>query len=106
MGTPKLQLSLGLDWRFALLGGQASAGLQTAYSSAQRCNAESQVQGLCLDTPALRVGGPRQRLDGRLGWDSADQRWGIFIAFALIYVFLVEMISFVADRTERRWRIA
>lgn len=77
VGTPKLQLSLGLDWRFALLGGQASAGLQTAYSSAQRCNAESQVQGLCLDTPALRVGGPRQRLDGRLGWDSADQRWGI-----------------------------
>ena len=35
------------------------------------------MQGLCLDTPALRVGGPRQRLDGRLGWDSADQRWGI-----------------------------
>jgi len=38
--------------------------------------------------------------------DHADQLWGIFIAFALIYVFLVEMISFVADRTERRWRIA
>ncbi|MGN0063660.1 MAG: amino acid ABC transporter permease [Nocardioides sp.] len=38
--------------------------------------------------------------------DHADQRWGIFITFALIYVVLVEIVSFIANRTERRWRIA
>ncbi|QPF72276.1 TonB-dependent receptor [Roseateles sp. DAIF2] len=77
VGTPRLSLSLGVDWSFAAFGGQASAGLQAAYAGAQRCNAESQVQGSCLQTPTLRVGGARQRLDGRLAWDSADQRWGI-----------------------------
>lgn len=38
--------------------------------------------------------------------DNADQRWPIFIAFAVIYVVLVEIVSFSAARLERRWRIA
>jgi len=38
--------------------------------------------------------------------DNADQRWGIFIAFSLIFVVLVEVVSFFANRLERRWRIA
>ncbi|WP_349744574.1 TonB-dependent receptor [Roseateles cavernae] len=80
VGTPKLSASLGADYGWALAGGQAQASLQAAYSSAQRCNSESLVQGQCLSTPTFRVGGPRQRLDGRLAWDSANQGWGLSLA--------------------------
>jgi glutamate transport system permease protein len=38
--------------------------------------------------------------------NNADQRWGIFIAIALGYVILVEVVSLVAASFERRWRIA
>lgn len=38
--------------------------------------------------------------------DHAPERVGIFVAFALIFVFLVEVVSFAAHRLERRWRIA
>ncbi len=38
--------------------------------------------------------------------DNADERWGIFIAFSLIFVLLVEIVSLAAGRLERRWRIA
>ena len=38
--------------------------------------------------------------------DHSDERWGIFIAFSLIFVALVEIVSLFANRLERRWRIA
>jgi glutamate transport system permease protein len=38
--------------------------------------------------------------------DFASQRTGIFIAFALGYVVLVELVSLVAIRAERRFRVA
>ncbi len=38
--------------------------------------------------------------------DEPGQRVGIFLSFALIFVFLVEIVSFFANRLERRWRIA
>jgi glutamate transport system permease protein len=38
--------------------------------------------------------------------NEPGQRVGIFISFALIFVFLVEIVSFFANRLERRWRIA
>lgn len=38
--------------------------------------------------------------------DFASQRTGIFITFALGYILLVEILSFGANRLERRWRIA
>jgi glutamate transport system permease protein len=38
--------------------------------------------------------------------DNATARTEIFIAFALMFVVLVEVLSFVASRLERRWRIA
>ena len=38
--------------------------------------------------------------------DYASERWGIFIAFAIGYVILVELVSAVATVLERRWRIA
>jgi glutamate transport system permease protein len=38
--------------------------------------------------------------------NNADERWGIFIAFAFGYVLLVEIVSLAAGTLERRWRIA
>ena len=38
--------------------------------------------------------------------DYADERWGIFLAFAIGYVVLVEVVSAAAGALERRWRIA
>mgnify|MGYP006197327115 CR=1 FL=1 len=38
--------------------------------------------------------------------DYASQRTVIFICFALGYIVLVELLSFGANRIERRWRIA
>lgn len=38
--------------------------------------------------------------------DYATERWGIFFAFAVGYIILVELISLVATLLERRWRTA
>ena len=38
--------------------------------------------------------------------DYAGDRWAIFIAFALGYIILVELLSLVATLLERRWRVA
>lgn len=38
--------------------------------------------------------------------DNASERWGIFLAFAILYVVLVEIVSLAAMFLERRWRIA
>ncbi|CAN5270373.1 amino acid ABC transporter permease [soil metagenome] len=38
--------------------------------------------------------------------DNASARAEIFLAFALIFVVLVEVLSFLSYRLERRWRIA
>ena len=38
--------------------------------------------------------------------DYADQRVGIFIAFALGYIILVEIVSLFSSMLERRWKVA
>ncbi|MEJ7832573.1 MAG: amino acid ABC transporter permease [Nocardioides sp.] len=38
--------------------------------------------------------------------DNATARYWIFAAFAVVFVVLVEILSFAANRLERRWRIA
>jgi glutamate transport system permease protein len=38
--------------------------------------------------------------------NNADERWGIFVAFAIGYIVLVELVSLLAGTFERRWRIA
>ena len=38
--------------------------------------------------------------------DYASERWGIFLAFAIGYIILVEVVSLFATILERRWRIA
>lgn len=38
--------------------------------------------------------------------DFPTQRIGLFISFAVVFIVLVELVSFVANRFERRWRVA
>jgi glutamate transport system permease protein len=38
--------------------------------------------------------------------DYASERWGIFLAFAIGYIILVEIVSLIATVLERRWRVA
>ncbi|KQT94106.1 amino acid ABC transporter permease [Marmoricola sp. Leaf446] len=38
--------------------------------------------------------------------DDPTQRYGVFLTFALLFVVLVLAVSFVANRLERRWRVA
>jgi glutamate transport system permease protein len=38
--------------------------------------------------------------------NAPGEKVGIFLSFALIFVLLVEIVSFFANRLERRWRIA
>lgn len=38
--------------------------------------------------------------------DHSSERLGIFLAFAVIFVILVELVSFAANRLERRWSVA
>ncbi|TDP59731.1 TonB-dependent receptor [Roseateles toxinivorans] len=77
VGAPRLHASVGFEVLWQALGGQAQASLQASYSGATRCNEESYVQGLCLNTPTFQVGGARQKLDGRIGWESDSKRWGL-----------------------------
>jgi len=77
VGTPRISASGGGEWQWAAAGGLASAGLQASYTSAQRCNDESEAQGQCFSNANFRVGAAKERLDARLAWDSIDQRWGL-----------------------------
>lgn len=38
--------------------------------------------------------------------DNADERWGIFFLFALGYIIIVEVVSAIGARAERKWRVA
>ncbi|WP_374352206.1 TonB-dependent receptor [Chitinimonas sp.] len=75
-GTPNWNVSAGLDYLWQdVLGGQLGLSLQTAWTSAVRCNDDSEAQGRCLKTPRFTVGEAQQRSDLRLRWDAPGKRW-------------------------------
>lgn len=43
---------------------------------------------------------------GQLLNDNATAKYWLFVAFALVFVLLVEVLSFGSNRLERRWRIS
>ncbi len=77
VGTPRVTATLGVNARYAMFGGESNATLNWAYSGAARCNAESIDKDTCGTFPAFRVGGPTQRFDLRVGWDSPQKKWGV-----------------------------
>ena len=76
-GTPRVNATMGLNARYALLGGESNATLNWAYSGAARCNSESVAKFACGQLPTFSVGEATSRFDLRLGWDSANKKWGV-----------------------------
>ncbi len=77
VGTPRLTATTGVDLSWASAGGSASLALQASYTGATRCNDDSLAQGQCLTTPNFRVGAAMQRLDARIGWETASHGFGV-----------------------------
>lgn len=74
VGTPFWSVAGGFDYRWHnVAGGDVDLLLQSAYTGAQRCNADSAAQGSCLDIPAFHIGTAETRADARLGWTSSGR---------------------------------
>ncbi|HEY9102612.1 TonB-dependent receptor [Chitinimonas sp.] len=78
VGNPKWTVAVGADYTWSdVFGGKLMGSLQNAYTSAHRCNADSQAQGSCLQTNRFTVGAATNRTDLRLRWDAPSRRWNV-----------------------------
>ncbi|XHS78293.1 TonB-dependent receptor [Burkholderiaceae bacterium UC74_6] len=77
VGSPRVSATVGLNFVAPMLGGEGSATLNWAYKGADRCNSESIAKYACGQMPTFRVGEATSRFDLRVGWDSANKKWGI-----------------------------
>ena len=77
-GEPYLSAALGASYVW-LLGpnGLVDLSTQFGYRGEARCNRESQAQGVCQVSPSVPVGDTQSRLDARLAWKNATDRWGL-----------------------------
>lgn len=79
-GEPKFSYAANLayTWR-DVANGAVEFNLSHAYRGESRCNNDSQLQGTCQISPNFQVGAARQSTDVRLGWSSAQDRWGVAV---------------------------
>jgi len=77
VGTPRVNATVGLNFVAPMLGGEGSATLNWSYKSSDRCNFESQAKYACGTFPTFKVGEATNRFDLRVGWDSANKKWGV-----------------------------
>jgi iron complex outermembrane receptor protein len=77
-GEPYLSAALGASYVW-LLGpnGLVDLSTQFGYRGEARCNRESRAQGVCQVSPSVPVGDAQSRLDARLAWKNATDRWGL-----------------------------
>jgi len=77
-GEPYLSAALGASYVW-LLGpnGLVDLSTQFGYRGEARCNQESKAQGECQVSPSVPVGDAQSRLDARLAWKNATDRWGV-----------------------------
>jgi iron complex outermembrane recepter protein len=77
-GEPYLSAALGASYVW-LLGpnGLVDLSTQFGYRGEARCNRESRAQGECQVSPSVPVGDAQSRLDARLAWKNATDRWGL-----------------------------
>ena len=77
-GEPYLSAALGARYGWALGGaGNLDLSGRYAYRGESRCNADSELQGTCALQSIFEVGEATQRLDMRLGWTSANDKFGL-----------------------------
>lgn len=79
-GTPHWSVAGGASyvWRMDDAG-DLRLSLRHAYRGKTRCSDESQSQGTCGVSSALRLGEAQERTDVRLGWTSASGRLGLAV---------------------------
>ncbi len=77
VGTPRLSSMGGvnINWE-SLGGGRTSVNFQGTHQTGTRCNNDTRALS-CLDTPNIRTGTAVSKFDLRVGWDNADQRYGV-----------------------------
>jgi iron complex outermembrane receptor protein len=76
VGTPVFNGMAGLNANWEALNGRMSATLQGTYHGKSRCNDDTRALQ-CLNAPAFRTGAAGSKADLRLGWDTADGKFGI-----------------------------
>lgn len=76
-GAPALQMMGGATVTWDALEGHMDLTLQANYTSKTRCNAQVIAQWGCLNGGAFNTGEARERADFKLGWTSANRRYGI-----------------------------
>lgn len=79
-GEPRFSYAANLAYIWHdVANGAVEFDLSHAYRGPSRCNNDSQLQGTCQISPNFRVGAARQSTDVRLGWSSAQDRWGVAV---------------------------
>jgi iron complex outermembrane receptor protein len=77
VGTPLLMLTLGGRVAWGLGSGKAEFLLQGTHQSATRCNTQLAEGFGCLNEGSVQSGIAQTKLDLRLGWTSAEHRFGV-----------------------------
>ena len=79
-GEPYVSATIGASYVW-LLGSNGLVDLSTqfGYRGEARCNDESKAQGECRVSPHVPVGDAQTRLDVRLAWKNAVDRWGLAV---------------------------
>ena len=103
LGQAEAARAIGLPFG----GGMTQVVLPQAFRAAVPPLASVQI-ALLKNTTVCGVFGVAEAFFRMKGFtnNAPGERIEIFISFAVIFVLLVEVVSFVANRLERRWRIA
>ncbi|MYM74377.1 TonB-dependent receptor [Duganella sp. FT134W] len=76
VGTPAFSGMAGVNANWEALNGRMSATFQGSYHGKNRCNDDTRALQ-CLNAPAFRTGTAVSKADLRVGWDTADGKFGI-----------------------------
>ncbi|WP_372013485.1 TonB-dependent receptor [Pseudoxanthomonas sp. 10H] len=79
-GIPKWSMAAGAAYVWDLdEHGSVRAAVRYGYRGKTRCSDESQSQGTCGVSPALRLGEAQELANLRVGWTSAGGRYGVAV---------------------------
>ena len=79
-GEPSLSYSANADYSIALGDGSSvDLFLVQSHRGAVRCNADALATKTCLPQASFPLGVAEDITDGRIGWRSADHKWGASI---------------------------
>ena len=79
-GIPKWSFAAGAAYTWELdEHGSVRAAVRYGYRGRTRCSDESQSQGTCGESPALRLGESEELANLRVGWTSASGKYGVAV---------------------------